>query len=302
MNFSFFQPVFLEAAPAAAKFAIFDSGFLITVALIIFSTLLIAFIQHIKKDKCIKSFKSDIVSVYLNNGKVIKGRLDVENTGVELILTDSGNGDKRSHIFYKDEYDQIRFFARFHSDMDKKRAAERRRVIKKTYHPTLFRKMGRSIGIFFKIIRDSFMDIFATVSGKMKTVNPDYASNEVYLSRVNKEAVSSIDTTHNPLLEKYIGNKVVCIHLYNGKVYEITGILKDYTGNYIELLDVDFIVEDINIKNADLVIPRTSNKVRHLGEDAVKSFSLQGTFNLERYKKRIKKSSHGENTKAETKE
>ncbi|MFO7611019.1 MAG: hypothetical protein R6W99_00830 [Clostridia bacterium] len=276
----------------APGFAIFDSGFLITVAIIVFAGLFIAFINHMKIDKCIKSFRSDMVSIYFTNGKIIKGRLDVENTGIELIFDSPSDESMRSHILYKDEYDQIRFFARFHSDLDARRRKKRMSVMKKTYHPNILRRILRSIGIFFKIIRDSFMDIFTALSGRMKTVNPAYASNEAYIARANKEAVSLVDTTHNPLLEKYIGNKVVCSHSFNGRQYDVRGILKDYTGHYLELLDAEFIVEDTLISAVDLVLPRSQNKVRSLGEDTARIVNLKKDFKLNLYKRRIRKSSH----------
>jgi len=295
MNLSFLQPVILEAAATENKFAIFDSGFLITVALIVFSTLLIAFIKHMKKDKCIKSFKSDIITVYFNDGKNIKGRLDLENTGCEFIIEHPDSGTKRSYILYKEEYPNVRFFVRYHSDLDERRSKERFRVMKKTYHPNIFRRIGRKINIFFKIINDSMMDIFSALSGKIKTTSASYATSEKYVTNVNKEAVTSMDTTYDPLLEKYIGNKVVCNHLYNGKTYDIRGILKDYTGQYLELLDVEFLAEDLNISKADLVLPRKTNKIRNLGENAIRLFSLPETFNLNWYKRSIKKSLHEKN-------
>ena len=279
-------------APAAAKTAVFDSGFLITVALIVISTLLIAFIKHIKKDKCIKSFNSDIVTVYFNNGGKIIGRMDVENTGSEMIFSSPEDPKKRSYIVYKDEYPNIRAFVRYHNRLDARRKKERLKVIKKTYHPNLFRRTGRKINIFFKIIRDSLMDIFTALSGRLKAVDTTYASNEVYVTKAQKEAVATMDTTHDPLLEKYIGNMVVCEHVFNSKVYEISGILKDYTGQYIELLDVDFTVEEFRVAEADMVLPRTTTKIRNLGEDIFRVFNLPETFDLGIYKKSIKKSLH----------
>lgn len=291
---SIIQPVVLEAAATQSKTALFDSSFLITVALIVFSTLLIAFIKHMKKDKCIKSFKSDVVTVYFNDGKNIMGRLDVENTGSELIIEHPDDGLKRSYILYKEEYQNVRFFVRYHNDLDDRRKKERLRVIKKTYHPNIFRRIGRGINIFFKIINDSMMEIFTALSGKLKTSSSSYTTSEKYATNVGKEGVASIDTTYDPLLEKYIGNKVVCQNNHNGKIYDVRGILKDYTGQYMELLDVNFADEGLKITKADLVLPRKTNKVRNLGEDAIKLFALPETFNLNWYKKSVKKSLHDE--------
>jgi len=140
--------VLLDAVAAEPKVAIFDSSFLITVALIVISTLVIAFIKHLKKDKCIKSFKSDMITVYFNDGKNIKGRLDVENTGSEFIIEHPDDEIKRSYILYKEEYPNVRFFVRYHNDLDERRTKERLRVLKKTYHPNIFRRNYMSL--YFK--------------------------------------------------------------------------------------------------------------------------------------------------------
>ena len=139
------------------------------------------------------------------------------------------------------------------------------------------------------------MEIFTALSGRIKTTNASYASNEKYVANVNKEVVSSVDDTYNPLLEKYIGNLILCTHTYNNKEYAVHGILKEYTGEYLELLDAELKADDISITMADLVLPRTANKVRSLGEEAVPKFSLPKAFNLNLYKKKLKKSSHEKN-------
>ena len=286
------NPILLSAPSSETKTAIFDSGFLITVAVIVFSTLLIAFISHIKKDKCIKNFRSDTVTIYMIDGRLMKGRLDVENTGCELIMDDPFDGTKQSYIIYKEEYPGIRFFVRFHADMDAKRKRERIRVERKTYHPNIFRRIGRGINTFFKIIRDSMMDIFKALSGVLKTTSPSYATSEKYVTNVTNEAVGSMDATYNPLLEKYIGNVVICSHVHNGKTFDVSGILKEYTGQFIELLNVKYEVEGTLIEAADMLLPRSANKVRNLGENVDKTFTLSVDFDLEKYKNKVKRSSH----------
>jgi hypothetical protein len=51
------------------------------------------------------------------------------------------------------------------------------------------------------------------------------------------------------------------------KVFEYPGVLKDYTADFIEIMDVDYRVkEDQPRKKADLVVPRKYALIRHLGE------------------------------------
>ncbi len=226
-------PFVIAATTETVKNTVFNSGFLITVAIIVFSTLLIAFITHLKKDKCLKNLRSDIVTVYFNDGRMIKGRFDVENTGSEIIFTNDVIGEKRSQIIYKEEYDQVRVFARYYNDMDPRRSKELNKNMKKTYHPNIFRRLKRSILIFFKIINDSLMDIFSALSGRIKTANPGYANNEAYISKVNKEAINTVDATYNPLLEKYIGNHVICSHVFNGAAYECRGIIPPHILSFL---------------------------------------------------------------------
>lgn len=277
---------------------IFDSGLLVTISIIVFSTLTIAFISHIKKDKCLKNFKSDIVTVYYNDGRVVKGSFDIENTGSEIIFVDKATGEKKSQIIYKDEYNQVRLFARYYKDMSPQRSKELKKIIKKTYHPNVFRRIMRNILIFFKIIRDSLMDIFSVISGKIKTTNVNYAKNEAYISNINKEAVTTIDPTYNPLLEKYIGNRVVCSHVFNGEPYECRGIIKDYTSSYLELLDANYSVGDLVISGADIVIPRNTTRVRHLADNINGILNSKYGFHLHIFKKQIKKSNHNDIEKA----
>ena len=74
-------------------------------------------------------------------------------------------------------------------------------------------------------------------------------------------------TSYEPLLEKYIGKKVVLELIKADKIIEHCGVLKDYTADFIETMDVDYkISQDQPPRKADLVVPRKYGVVRHLGE------------------------------------
>lgn len=70
-----------------------------------------------------------------------------------------------------------------------------------------------------------------------------------------------------PLLERYIGNKVVLEMIKGDKVLEYCGVLKDYTAEFIEIMDVDY-ASDLGrpTRKADLVVPRKHGLIRHLAE------------------------------------
>jgi len=79
--------------------------------------------------------------------------------------------------------------------------------------------------------------------------------------------ISSVGTAYEPLLERHIGRKVVLELVKGDKVFELAGVLKDYTSEFIELMDVDYSIDQSDApRKADVVVLRSRGIVRHLGE------------------------------------
>ena len=100
-----------------------------------------------------------------------------------------------------------------------------------------------------------------TPAGKMLT------SQDKYVTQMKQELVGSVGASYEPLLERYIGHKVVIDMIKGDKTFEYCGVLKEYTAEFIEIMDVNYKTkEDQPARKADLIVPRKLGIVRHLGE------------------------------------
>ena len=92
-------------------------------------------------------------------------------------------------------------------------------------------------------------------------------SQDKHVSQMQKELMSSVGTSFEPLLERYIGHRVILEFIKGEKIFKYSGVLKDYTAEFIEIMDIDYIVKKGQpVRKADLVVPRKYGVIRHLGE------------------------------------
>lgn len=92
-------------------------------------------------------------------------------------------------------------------------------------------------------------------------------SQDKHISQIQKELMSSVGTSFEPLLERYIGHRVVLELIKSDKIFKYPGVLKDYTAEFIEIMGIDYIVKEGQpARKADLVVSRKYGVIRHLGE------------------------------------
>jgi len=250
------------------------SSFTITVIFIALSTMVALVIKMIHRDKCLKGFTGDTVTLEQLSGKIVWGRLRVENTGLELLYPnkhkDKQGHDEASYILYKYEYPNIQALIRFHDDLTENGRKERDRELKRTYHPRLLQRLKRKIQNLIRTARDAMAEVLNVLISRAKkssAVGSTLTTQDKYVSQIKQEVIGSVGTSYEPLLEKYIGHKVVLELMKGDKVSEYPGVLKDYTAEFIAVMDVNYkIREDKAIRKADLVVLRKYGVVRHLGE------------------------------------
>jgi hypothetical protein len=245
-----------------------------TLLFIVLAAAVAAFVNKKKKDKCLKDFQGNTVTLHAVTGTTIRGSLRLEHTGLELVyptLQKNTDGcDQASMIIYKQEYPNISALVRFHDDLSPANKIERQKQLKRTYHPKLSRRLMRRLINVFKSLRDSVMDLINLLIGQVKRSSPVgtvLGSQEKYVAQMKQELVGSFGTAFEPLLERYIGCKVILELVRGEKKVQYCGLLKDYTAGFVELMNVDYsLADDEPVRKADLVVLRQYGTVRHLAE------------------------------------
>jgi len=70
-----------------------------------------------------------------------------------------------------------------------------------------------------------------------------FASNDIQVNKIKNEVYGLVECSYEPLLEEYIGERVI-LELKRGDDWlKYNGVLKEYTASFIELIDVDYALE-----------------------------------------------------------
>ncbi|MCH7938195.1 MAG: hypothetical protein IID13_00450 [Candidatus Marinimicrobia bacterium] len=250
-----------------------EYAFLISLVFIVLATMVGAFIRRRSRDKCLKDFSGNQVTLEQTGGKTIWGQLRIEHTGLELLYasakTDGKGHTESSFILYKNEFPSMQALVRFHDDLSEADQLAREKVLQKTYQPGLYSRGKRRFVNLFKTIRDSLTEVINLLMSQAKKATPAGAvlsGQDKHVNQMKQELIGSAGTSYEPLLERYIGQHVVLELLKGDSREDLSGILKEYTAEFIEIMDVDYsTAEQPSPRKADLVVLRKYGVVRHLG-------------------------------------
>ncbi|MCK4518816.1 MAG: hypothetical protein KAU12_01735 [Candidatus Omnitrophica bacterium] len=251
--------------------------FLLTIVFIAITTVITAFVKGKSRDRCLIDLSGDVVEVEMVNGKVVWGRLKVESTGLELSYLekhkDEDGHDEYSYMLYKNEFAGVQVLVLYHDKLDEKSRKNREKELEKTYHPGFFRRFKRKIRNFFATVRDSILEVVNLFMGQAKKMSPAkgvLTSQDKYVNKMKSNLFGMSATAYEPLLEKHIGKKVVLELRRGDKSCEYVGVLKDYTAEFIEVIDISYKKEGSEAaKKTDFVVPRSLGIIRHLAEQQI---------------------------------
>jgi hypothetical protein len=104
---------------------------------------------------------------------------------------------------------------------------------------------------------------------RAKTANPALAavaSQQKSVKRFEKGVAGYLGRSYDPILEKHIGKWVVLeITTNEEEVQEYAGIFKDYSRQFLQVMDVSYLDGD-QTRLCDIIAPRAHATIRHGAE------------------------------------
>jgi len=261
----------------------------ITIGLIFLVTLLGAYLRSRFRDRCLKDFVGFYVTVERTNGKLVWGILNLEATGLELSYTDAMQDEKHiesSYVLYASEYQEVQAIYRYADKLSAWGRRKRDRDIRRSFHPNLFRRLARSGRNFLSTATDSLQEVVTLLLGQFQKAGSRYLAErtDVTLSKLGGKYIGEIGRQADPLLENYIGHRVVFEITEGDEIHEHVGMFKDYSAQFIEFLDVQYpqtqilpmrLDQDTQTERVQVKTQGEMLQIKNLGEDPLLLQSLR---------------------------
>lgn len=229
-----------------------DEIFLLTLLFIFATTFASTYLARMVRDRCLKDFEAYDVTFEMTHNRRFWGQLRTYSNGVEIIYEEihhsSRGHEETSAIFQKSRMPEILRIYRFHDELTPAKQRRREGEVEIAYRPALDQQLIRSLRNFVNTFRDAINESIGFVVSRAKQTTRS-AVLQTQDTRIAQIGQTVLDTTTDrqafePILERYIGRRVVVEERTGDQKWqEHAGILKDYTADWIELLDCRFYKE-----------------------------------------------------------
>jgi len=215
-----------------------DQLFFLTILLVFLVVLTSIWLQR-KRDACLLNFHGSQVSIEMEDGSEYSGRLHVFHNGLEVrfqaVQVIDGQ-ERTSRLFFETELKSIQKISRHTYLMDDAERKVRERRIKRAWHPSAFHRACRKGRNLLNLLGDAFHQSLSLFLGRLKQVQgKGLSAQQDRLQKLGSSMIDLAANSYEPILEPWIGHRVV---VEGSNSETLTGILKDYTGTWLELLDV----------------------------------------------------------------
>lgn len=224
-----------------------DLSLLVTVGIIFLATFIASALRASRKDLCLRDFDGFHITVEPKEGQVLWGIMRLESSGFELEyrqdVMDAQMHMETSHVLYKGEYPSFQAIYRYVDDLSPENRAKRDRSYERAFNPSPFQRLLRAIRNFTNTASDSLTEAFNLVLGRAKPVADKtlLGAGQTHLTGLTKDILGYVGTSYDPMLEDFVGARMVLEVNIDGQGYEYVGVLKDYSADFLELLDVYFV-------------------------------------------------------------
>lgn len=224
---------------------VFDTTFFILAALLLGGALLSGFLKSRARDRCLSHFEGYHVTLERTNGRLVWGEMALYPNALELIYRSDVQDEhhvETSYVLYKDEFPQLQAIYRYCDELGSEQWDRRAQDLQQSFHPGFGRRLRRRMRNMVNLALESASQAIGILVGQVQSSSSRgiTSSGEDYLNVLSQNLVGYAGTSYDPLLERYIGTRVVVEVTEGDVVYEHVGILKDYTADFLEILDVHY--------------------------------------------------------------
>ncbi|MES3629222.1 MAG: hypothetical protein PPP56_03540 [Longimonas sp.] len=222
-----------------------DGSTLVTILVILAVATVLALVRTRRRDRCLKSFDGFPITLVTQANEATWGTADIRSTGLELtypepVVAREGHLE-RSTILYKEQYASVHALYRCPEGLTEKNRERREMLIEQTRNPGLFRRLGRWVRNWMGMVRDALLQSIGMIIGVAKAKAPAgglIGRHDAQVQSISTEVVQHTGNAFDPLLERHLFSQVVVeVTVADGAVRSYCGWLKDYTSDFIEILD-----------------------------------------------------------------
>ncbi len=224
---------------------ILDNILIISILLVFLGALLGGYLQRRKKDRVLKDMHNFHITARRKGSDPVWGRAIIYANAVELVFTrpyTNIHGNKIvSYIMFSDNLSQLLALYRYHDELtpdnQEKRLVEVDKVINRGWGSIALRQSINFINTF----RDAINESMGLLMSRMKGASGSSSiigSQDARLKKIGTQAVGMVGNSWDPVLERYIGRRVVVeLSPEDGEREEYAGLLKEYSQSWLSLFD-----------------------------------------------------------------
>ncbi len=224
---------------------ILDNILIISILLVFLGALLGGYLQRRKKDRVLKDLHNFHITVRRKGTDSVWGKAIIYANAVELVFTRPYTNDHDntivSYIMFSDKLTQLLALYRYHDELtpenQRKRLVEVDRVINRSWSAIVLRQSINFINTFRDAINESMGLLMSRMKGASGSASI-LGSQDARLKKIGTQAVGMVGNSWDPVFERYIGRKVVVeLRPEDGEIEEYSGLLKEYSQNWLSLFD-----------------------------------------------------------------
>ncbi|MFL7810538.1 MAG: hypothetical protein AB8I80_18010, partial [Anaerolineae bacterium] len=142
----------------------------VSIFVILVTSLVGFYVNSRVRDRCLRDFDGYAVTIEHDPGTVVWGRLRTYSAGLEVVYAaahhDTQGHEENSYILYGSELNGLQAVYRFHDDQLPRNQRRRERDIRRTYKPSIYRRMRRALRNVFSTFRDAIVQTTNTLLGR----------------------------------------------------------------------------------------------------------------------------------------